>query len=390
MLKPGYETRKPRPLRWRLAAPFVLFSCMILASSTPADSQEPMQFHVVLPCLGSSSSCASFVLADGVIGPNSGAQFRAFWQRIAAGRKSDLLRAVGFRSPGGDMAGGMDLGTAIRERGLETFVAAKYTEIRSLADPGVTYHDGMCASACVLAFAGGVNRIMRDEGRLGIHQFRATAFDIGESEAQRQVAIYGIYLQQMGVDRSLVDMASMVPPASVHWLTQAEAQATRLDNSGGGFVAWSLVASQANLATASIAIQIPGTQNYVRIFLSAPAGRPALTFAYEIPGGTQGQISRALDALSHADIGFVAGGTGIQNPQMEWALYPPNQPVVQGTFYLPDAFVGALMHAQSLNIRIDTDSHAYQDFNLDLALPVGDAAGVIAAALGQSLASRSQ
>ncbi|HEU4654732.1 MAG TPA: ATP-dependent Clp protease adaptor ClpS [Steroidobacteraceae bacterium] len=65
------------------------------------------------------------------------------------------VRFVVLESPGGLASEGIRMGRVIRERGLNTFVESD------------------CASACTLAFLGGVKRYLSVEGRLGFHQGRS-------------------------------------------------------------------------------------------------------------------------------------------------------------------------------------------------------------------------
>ncbi len=69
---------------------------------------------------------------------------------------SHHVRMVGFNSPGGNIAKALELGRLIRAFGLDT-VQKKRAE---------------CASACALAFMGGVRRIA-EAGAIGVHNPRS-------------------------------------------------------------------------------------------------------------------------------------------------------------------------------------------------------------------------
>jgi hypothetical protein len=74
-----------------------------------------------------------------------------------------------FHSHGGSLIGGIKLGEFIRKRKLSTTVGRTVP-----GDPPSKHYyvrgDGVCVSACAIAFIGGVERYA-NEKVLGIHQF---------------------------------------------------------------------------------------------------------------------------------------------------------------------------------------------------------------------------
>jgi hypothetical protein len=123
-------------------------------------------------------------------------------------RKS--TQVVSFQSPGGSAFKAMELGRLIRKLGLTTL------QPRELD----------CASACALAFMGGVERAA-SPGALGFHQssFSDEAdFDVSTavSMIQRAMADVVVYMQEMGIDPSLLQIALKTRPDDMSYLSGEE------------------------------------------------------------------------------------------------------------------------------------------------------------------------
>lgn len=135
-----------------------------------AAREQPMRFHAFWPCSGSASFCAVQILAQGRIAPDSARRLQAFL-RSHRGKSSELPRhpVVAFDSAGGSVSGAMALGRFIRRQRLDTLVAAQYKQVdpRDWMEEVTLVRAARCADACVLAFAGGATRQMRDDARLG-------------------------------------------------------------------------------------------------------------------------------------------------------------------------------------------------------------------------------
>ena len=122
---------------------------------------------------------------------------------------------VVLSSPGGSLDEGLSIGEEIRRRGLNTVVGR--------FDPSGTYLPSYCASACILAFAGGVNRIVLPGSMLGIHQFTGGSGVSSEdvSWAQRRSGEITGYLNRMGISPALFERMSQT--RDVRWLPAPEA-----------------------------------------------------------------------------------------------------------------------------------------------------------------------
>ena len=114
--------------------------------------------------------------------------------------------AVVFDSPGGDLVAGIEIGKAIRLKGLKTLVAG----------------GDMCASACALAWLGGIDRFMADGARIGFH-----AVTLVDDPAHRAHsvgnALVGAYLNQLGLPDVAVAYITQAQPNEMQWLTLSDA-----------------------------------------------------------------------------------------------------------------------------------------------------------------------
>ena len=137
-------------------------------------------------------------------------EFRAGDEGARFKREVERLNAelVLFNSPGGNVASAMAYGRLIRDLGLST----------------LQLKDHECASACSLAFLGGVERYA-EPGSIGVH--RATFTDEIESRAavaaiQELTADIIGYLTEMDVDPALLQIALSVDNADIRYLTGQE------------------------------------------------------------------------------------------------------------------------------------------------------------------------
>lgn len=196
----------------------------------------PMQFSTFKPCSGSASYCGVRILAQGAIEHDTGQKFEYFLADKT--RHHDDLPSrptVVFNSPGGSVSGGMALGRAIRANQMDTELEDAYsTEHETLVEKAD------CASACVIAFAGGMTRTVQPRTALGIHQFSGGDRDIGESQAQVAVVVLSSYFKEMGIERAMLDKASLTPASSMHWVTDLEAKRYRIDNSAENLSPWQI------------------------------------------------------------------------------------------------------------------------------------------------------
>jgi hypothetical protein len=158
-----------------------------------------------------------WVVANGEITSDTPAEFDEFARAIQT-RGMLIL----FNSPGGDAIAGLDLGRLIRRYGFNTDVGFTLR-----FGPGMDVSGtGECASACAYAYLGGVNRELRKGSSLGYHDFEilpkaetdeASDGEMSDAEIESTMTRYiAAYLELMGVDRKLLEIAEATDPSELY------------------------------------------------------------------------------------------------------------------------------------------------------------------------------
>lgn len=254
-----------RPVLALLASAFI--TCSAFGAQHFAG---PMRFRTFWPCDGNGSMCGIRILAEGVLQGDTGERFADF---LANPRSHEHplppVPEVVFDSPGGSVLGAMALGRLIRERRFGTALEPEYTHVvtegNSRTYPPLV-QEPICASACALAFAGGVNRKVGVDAKLGVHQFSAAEGALGDSTSQITVVMLAAYLEEMGVRRAILDVASLTPASSMYWLSQDEARRVQIDNTRPALAAWSIVTTAQGEGALSVTQAIsPGRQVSLRL-----------------------------------------------------------------------------------------------------------------------------
>ena len=179
-------------------------------------SSDPMSFHLE----GSGGNCygCTVIQASGTIVSTTDKDFKEFYDK-------NSVDFVNFDSSGGNIAAAIRLGEIIRSHGIHTSVFN--------GKPSDVVHSEknsapICASACVLAFIGGVVRYVPDDAKIGVHQF---SFDKKSgmpdtanaiSDVQEISGVITAYIREMGVSPELAELGSLVPNAQVYWLSKAD------------------------------------------------------------------------------------------------------------------------------------------------------------------------
>ncbi|NTH14236.1 hypothetical protein G6L99_19125 [Agrobacterium rhizogenes] len=170
-------------------------------------------------------------------------------------------KAVTFDSNGGNILAAMAYGRMIRSLGLATF------QLRA----------SQCASACTLAFVGGVIR-QAEPGAIGVHQSSfapGAGLDSPTAVAAIQTMTAQImsYFAEMGVDPKLLQVSLSVPSDDMRYLTASEMQSYGVTFGNLKDIAGQFTAAGAAVPTApSSASQEPAaqtTEQKARAFISA-------------------------------------------------------------------------------------------------------------------------
>lgn len=162
--------------------------------------------------------CEVVVVADGLLARDSHEQF----QRLLPSIPSQQT-VIEFNGLGGDLVGGLALGQAIRQAGLNTRVRYAITAQDSQPqnkDPALA----QCYSACALAFLGGVQRQIDPRARFGLHALQGNK-DQAMDLVQR-------YLDRMGVDRRMLDYLLLARGQQVNLINSDSAKRFNITNQG--------------------------------------------------------------------------------------------------------------------------------------------------------------
>jgi Family of unknown function (DUF6134) len=143
------------------------------------------------------------ILIEGEIEQRDGDLFQS--------KTSFLPKAVvSFRSDGGNVVAGLQIGEAIRLKGYATIVS----------------NNARCASACALAWLGGARRQMSNESRIGFHA--AYNKSSGQETAVGN-ALVGAYLNRIGLGYAAVIYITQATPSSMTWLDAGAAEKLGID-----------------------------------------------------------------------------------------------------------------------------------------------------------------
>jgi hypothetical protein len=199
--------------------------CLILfVNAAPAANAQTKSATMRFEWNTDVASCGAerarvWISAAGPVTETSAADFEAF-----AG-SGDLRGAlIVLDSEGGSVLSALELGRAIRRRGMTTTVG-QTTKV--MCPDGTVSHSKLsskadCESMCVFVLLGGVHRYVPAEARILVHQIwlgskrkrslenQYTANEI--SLVQRDLASLARYTIEMGVSIELVEAAARVPP----------------------------------------------------------------------------------------------------------------------------------------------------------------------------------
>ena len=165
--------------------------------------------------LGGSGSGRPALAIGGTIGAATASWFRDRLDEAHLSAGDTVL----LSSPGGDLNQAIIMGEIIRARGLATAVG--------IADAAGRIKPSYCASACVLAFAGGKIRYGVEGSALGVHRFVTSVPGRDPvAETQRTEGTVLNYVTRMGVSPSIVE--AMSETKDVRWLGAQQAVAMNL------------------------------------------------------------------------------------------------------------------------------------------------------------------
>ena len=239
--------RKQRLMRVAQALAFALSGLLALPSYADLRPRArpriapPMRFvRVTSAEAACKPNCPEWLSAEGRIQLGTA---KAFADAIAnlKGRRLPIL----IHSPGGSVPDAAAMGELIRAKGLAVAVAR--TLITNCPEaspkcpdgPGTAITGGaICASACVLVLAGGVERLAGPSARIGVHQITTVVSEtegLAHLKSTRKIyeqqgvdAAVQAYLAATGVGEPVMTLMRKTSAASIRWLSPAELKDSRL------------------------------------------------------------------------------------------------------------------------------------------------------------------
>ncbi len=331
-----------------------------------------MEFSWFTPCAGNNRICYPAILAEGAIEADSDRKLRQF----ISDKKQYLTDGLGsnicFNSPGGDLIGSVRLGRLIRDLEFDTCLAPTYDRViaGTLGDQETFVKDAVCVSACAFALLGGINRSIEIGSKYGIHQFYGAAGNIGDSATQRTIVMLATYIEHMGVDRALLDVASLVPSEQVHWLSLKDLRELRVDNIDPAKAEWRLIPLANGDVVAHINQIKPVYQSQISLAFIKHSDHLLLAVTF-FPNKRRSSMKRVALAF---DGSYGMGGITLDVDNRNIGKY------VAPSWEVGKETVGALVplsplavesirlgHVLSLKVNI---AHAYEDCDPSLEFPL--------------------
>src|SRR4051812_32150663 len=250
---------------------------------------ESMTFRWITPCEGIGRLCTHRILAKGDIDSETGVKLQQFLT-TAQSSETGPVPSRGIElcldSQGGDLQGALQLGGLIRDLHMDTCVQPNYPPSSVTAGTALMQRPalptGMCASACVFAFAAGQHRTVHSGARIGMHQFAGEGKDLGQARTQMTIAQLGQYLEQYGVQRKLLDIGAFVPHSLARFLTAQEIVETNLDNTTQRYEAWRLSALQDGQVYAHVRQRNPATDSCTELLMYKNGQRVRLDISFSV------------------------------------------------------------------------------------------------------------
>lgn len=357
---------------------FLIFLAQFLAyTPTQAIGQSSMSFTHFTVCRGSREPPCGHeaILASGSITVETPAALEKFISQLNyVPKESNRDIFFVFNSPGGNLWAGMKIGEILRKYQFSTLMQSDidgYTI--GPKERKIEESDAICASACSLAFIGGIRRISTNfNGRIGIHQFSSSNDrQIGDSRTQITMTVLSNYVEKMGVDRSFIDLASLIPPSSIHWLTAEQQIRLRVDNNVLETTGWQLVVLPDDTPAAELRL---GQSRFVQFFKAR--GRNVMRIGFE--------SIDPLESIKFFSTEKIFVGVDLSDYVVEftgkfWRRGKGN--FVEATVEVPAGFLTRIINAKTLNIRVGGSSLATSLIAPEGDFPMEDSAPKIRAAL---------
>jgi hypothetical protein len=266
---------------------------------------------------------------------------------------------VVLHSPGGSVEAGFAIGEAIRRNSLRTMVGQpqtpnKSTPLTALATAAPT--KGFCASACTLAFLGGIYRSVPNGSVYGVHAAESAEFSQAASlagifyQGEKTAAQTSAYLEEMGIDPSWLTVADQCAAGYGRILFMSPEQMARTRVTTAFTTSWTLSDEGGTIVLAGINSESSALPGYNDDLILGCVGTPrrVLMFVDYLPeayhagqavGAARPTPTAFIQLVSHYSLsGFKANSVANNQPM----VLNIDQP---GSFVLPR--VGDLHHVTS-------------------------------------------
>jgi hypothetical protein len=310
-------------------------------------------------------NCPEWLSAEGRIEPGAARIFAAEVANLK-GRRLPIL----IHSPGGSVADAGAMGELIRAKGLAVAVAR--TLITNCAEASAKCPDGpgmaitggaICASACVLVLAGGIERLAAPSARIGVHQITTLVSEtegLAHLKSTRKIyeqkgvdAAVEAYLEGMGVGDPVMALMRKTWAASIRWLSVAELKDSRLATLALD-PAEPIVASGANGLNAKAFDGDPPRAGMMQAIISAPISEDGaaleIAFRYRRGGGAieweAAERSRKTpQAQSSPDLTLTLSASGAETVSLRTGGMTPKRTLIARDRFCALALGGATVAA---------------------------------------------
>jgi hypothetical protein len=283
---------------------------------------------------------------------------------------------IGWRvfldSVGGDLNAGLALGRILRKGGFNTLVGGRYQEVApGSLNQRTVLPDSGCFSACAYAFMGGPDRRVAKDGALGVHQFYSRSGQIDEGLSQTIVTLIGLYLDEMGISRHLLDAASVIPGGRMRTLTIDEARRLGVDNSEPLLASWELRTTADGRLYVCVP-QVISARKSVSVCLGREAGHwvADITFVnHETIRSNDEVLSTLNDALTSQDGLEFHKPDDLSNPSTRLSPIALWQRIGNATYQtkaaVPDGVI-QLLRSEPQFVLATNIAHAWEDVDVQL------------------------
>lgn len=344
----------------------------------PKNLNEEMRFYNIPVCPG--SSCPVITIAEGMITKDSVKKFSDF-KKTEEGEGMAIGKTVCFNSLGGDIGSGIALGREIRKRGLNTCILKYYSTEDPEGRVTLLTDNVVCLSACTYAFLGGRNREIEPGAIFGVHSIGSEAKEKNLDEMQGVLLSINSYLDEMGIDRHLVDIATSIPSSEKTRNVSADSlkQLQVLNDGLSGEEEWKIDVNKQGVPYAFIKAKHP-EKKYIDIGMSISRQKNSVIFTLRLD-------YRLTDKEDLARLSEIYGD-GIGN-DVELSLdnensYPPkardlveyknakfslydNAAIIK--LVLPNSFVKNIFLSKTLDIDVNM-ANADSYYNPSMTIPL--------------------